>query len=96
MPAYLILNIHVKDPEEYAAYRERSPATVEAYGGTYLVRGGDFEVVEGDWQPERIVVLEFPSADRAREWYQSPEYQEIAPMRRRAAPSDIVLVEGLA
>ncbi|MEA2288210.1 MAG: hypothetical protein QOD55_207 [Solirubrobacteraceae bacterium] len=96
MPAYLILDIHVKDPEEYAAYRERSPATVEAYGGKYLVRGGDFEVVEGEWQPERIVVLEFPSAERAREWYQSPEYREIAPMRHRAAPSEVVLVEGLA
>jgi uncharacterized protein (DUF1330 family) len=96
MPAYLILNIHVKDPDEYAAYRERSPATLDAYGGKYLVRGGDFEVVEGDWQPERIVVVEFPSADRAREWYQSPEYQEIAPMRQRAAPSDVVLVEGVS
>jgi uncharacterized protein (DUF1330 family) len=96
MPAYVIVNLHVQDPDEYAAYRERSPATVEAYGGRYIVRGGDFEVVEGDWQPERIVVVEFPSAERAREWYESPEYQAIAPMRQRAAPSDIVLVEGIS
>ena len=95
MPAYLILDIHVQDPEEYAAYRERSPASLEAYGGRYLVRGGPHEVVEGDWNPERIVVVEFPSVERAREWYRSPEYQEIVSMRMRAAPSQVVLVEGV-
>jgi uncharacterized protein (DUF1330 family) len=94
MAAYLILDIHVKDPEEYAAYRERAPATLEAYGGRYLVRGGEHEVVEGDWDPERVVVVEFPSVERAREWYASPEYQEIVDMRKRAAPSQCVLVEG--
>jgi uncharacterized protein (DUF1330 family) len=97
MPAaYVILDVRVNDPEEYAAYRERSPATLEAYGGRYLARGGPHEVVEGDWDPERVVVLEFPSVERAREWYHSPEYQAIAPMRQRAAPSRIVLVEGVA
>jgi uncharacterized protein (DUF1330 family) len=95
VPAYVILDIHVKDAEEYAAYRERSPATLERYGGRYLVRGGDFEVLEGDWAPERVVVLEFPSVERAQEWYRSPEYQEIAPMRQRAAPSAMVLVAGV-
>jgi uncharacterized protein (DUF1330 family) len=95
MPAYLILDIHVEDPEEYAAYRERSPATLDAYGARYLVRGGEHEVVEGDWDPERVVVVEFPSVERAREWYRSPEYQEIAPMRRRAAPSRVILVQGV-
>jgi uncharacterized protein (DUF1330 family) len=95
VPAYLILDIHVEDPDEYAKYRERSPATLAAYGGRYLVRGGAMEVVEGDWSPERVVVLEFPSVQRAKEWYESPEYQEIAPMRRRAAPSRVILVEGL-
>src|SRR3954470_13021232 len=72
-----------------------APATIEAYGGRYLVRGGEHEVVEGDWNPERIVVVEFPSVERAREWYRSPEYQEIAPMRQRAAPSRVVLVQGV-
>ncbi len=95
MPAYLILDIHVVDPEEYAAYRERAPATLEAYGGRYLVRGGEHEVVEGDWDPERVVVVEFPSVERAREWYRSPEYQEIVEMRKRAAPSRMVLVQGV-
>jgi uncharacterized protein (DUF1330 family) len=96
MPAYLILDIHVEDPEEYAAYRERSPATLEAYGGRYLVRGGPHEVIEGDWNPERVVVVEFPSIERAHEWYESPEYQEIVEMRKRAAPSKVVLVEGVS
>jgi uncharacterized protein (DUF1330 family) len=96
MPAYLILDVHVEDPEEYAAYRERSPATVEAYGGRYLVRGGPHEVIEGEWEPERVVVIEFPSVQRAKEWYASPEYQEIVGMRQRAAPSNTVLVEGVS
>jgi uncharacterized protein (DUF1330 family) len=94
MPAYVILDVTVKDPDEYAAYRERSPATLEKYGGRYLVRGNPHQVVEGDWDPDRVVVLEFPSVERAREWYESPEYQEIAPMRQRAAPSKVLLVEG--
>ena len=95
MPAYLILDIHVEDPEEYAAYRERAPATLEAYGARYLVRGGAHEVLEGDWDPERVVVVEFPSVERAREWYRSPEYQELAAMRQRAAPGQVILVEGV-
>jgi uncharacterized protein (DUF1330 family) len=95
MAAYLILDIHVSDPDGYAAYRERAPATLEAYGGRYLVRGGPHEVVEGDWNPERVVVVEFPSVERAREWYESPEYQEIVDMRKRSAPSQVVLVEGV-
>jgi uncharacterized protein (DUF1330 family) len=96
MPAYLILDIHVEDPEEYAAYRERSPATLEAYGGRYLVRGGPHEVIEGNWNPERVVVVEFPSVERAHKWYESPEYREIVEMRKRAAPSQVVLVEGVS
>jgi uncharacterized protein (DUF1330 family) len=95
MAAYLILDIHVKDPEEYAAYRERAPATLEQYGGRYLVRGGPHETVEGDWNPERVVLVEFPSVERAKEWYASPEYQEIVGLRLRAAPSNTVLVEGV-
>jgi uncharacterized protein (DUF1330 family) len=95
MAAYLILDVHVQDLDEYAAYRDRAPATVAQYGGRYLVRGGRHETVEGDWKPERVVVLEFESVEAAKTWYESPEYQEILPMRLRAAPSDCVLVEGV-
>ena len=94
MPGYFIFDIRVTDPEAYAPYRERSGATVEAYGGRYLVRGGAHEVVEGDWDTQRIVVVEFPSVERAREWYHSPEYQEIAPIRQGASRSRGILVEG--
>jgi uncharacterized protein (DUF1330 family) len=91
----MILDIKVTDPEEYTTYRERSGATVERYGGRYLVRGGQVETMEGDWQPGRVVVLEFPSAERAKEWYGSPEYQEILPIRLKASNSVAILVEGV-
>ena len=96
MPAYLILDIRVKDPDEYATYREAAQGTLEPYGGRYLVRGGEIEVVEGDWSPERLVVVEFPSVQHAHDWYQSPEYQKALPHRLRAAPSNTVLVEGVS
>jgi uncharacterized protein (DUF1330 family) len=94
MPAYVILDIEVTDPDGYTAYRERSGATVEQYGGRFLVRGGDPQTVEGDWAPSRIVVLEFPSEEQARAWYDSAEYQEILPIREANADSRAVLVQG--
>ena len=94
MPGYVIFDIRITDPDAYGPYRERAGATAEAYGGRYLVRGGATEVIEGDWDPERVVVLEFPSVDRAREWYRSPEYQEIAPIRQGASESRGLIVEG--
>jgi uncharacterized protein (DUF1330 family) len=94
MPAYLIFDLHVHDPDAYQPYRERAGATVESYGGRYLVRGGAHELVEGDWDVDRIVVIEFESAEQARAWYQSPEYQEIAPIRHGASRGKAVLVEG--
>ena len=94
MPGYVIFDIRITDPDAYGPYRERAGATVEAYGGRYVVRGGAHEVIEGDWDPERVVVVEFPSVERAREWYHSAEYQEIAPMRQRASESKGLIVEG--
>ena len=94
MPAYVVLDVDVTDPDEYAAYRQRSGAIVEQYGGRYLVRGGDPQTVEGDWAPSRIVVLEFPSSEAARSWHDSAEYQEILPIRQRAADSRAILVVG--
>jgi uncharacterized protein (DUF1330 family) len=71
-------------------------ATVHAYGGKYLARGGPMEILEGTWKPARVVVLEFPSLQRAKEWLDSPEYQAIRPIRQRYAKCDFVLVEGVA
>ena len=95
MPAYLIIQNRVVDPDEYAAYRERAPAVVQQFGGRYLVRGGAHEVLEGDWDIDRFVVLEFPSMEQARAWYSSAEYQEVAPIRQAASRGRGVLVEGV-
>jgi uncharacterized protein (DUF1330 family) len=94
MPAYVILDIDVTDPDAYDGYRQRSGAIADQYGGRFLVRGGDPQTVEGDWAPSRIVVLEFPSAEAARAWYDSAEYQEILPIRQGAADSRAILVTG--
>jgi uncharacterized protein (DUF1330 family) len=94
MPAYVILDIDVTDPDAYEGYRARSGATVEQHGGRFVVRGGDPQPLEGDWAPSRIVVLEFPSADAARTWYESAEYTEILPIRLGASDSRGILVEG--
>ncbi len=95
MPAYFIANITVTNPERIQEYQALAPATIEAYGGRYIVRGGAHETLEGDWKPDRMVVLEFPDVETARTWYNSPEYQEILPLRQDNSDGKIVLVEGL-
>jgi uncharacterized protein (DUF1330 family) len=93
-PAFVICDIEVTDPDAYEAYKRMAAATVAAHGGRYVVRGGPCEVLEGGWEPHRVVVLEFPDADAARTWYQSPEYQRAKDVRDRAARSALVLVEA--
>lgn len=94
MSAYVIVDVHVEDPEEYKSYVPRSTALVEAYGGRFLARGGHAETLEGDWQPGRIVLIEFSDLAAARAWYDSPEYQEVVRIRHRASTSRGVIVEG--
>ena len=94
MPAYVIANITIHDPGAYAEYAAGTPATIAAHGGRFLVRGGEVTPMEGDWRPDRLVVLEFPDMDAARRWYDSPEYQPLLAVRERAATSDLVMVEG--
>jgi uncharacterized protein (DUF1330 family) len=94
MPAYLIADVHIQDTAKFEEYRKLVPATVEKYGGKFLVRGGKFETLEGEWQPKRLVVLEFPSLELARRWYDSAEYHEPKAMRFAAAQSNVILVEG--
>ena len=96
MPAYVIFDIHVDDPDAYAPYREPAGKTVEAHGGRYLARGGANEVLEGDWDVDRLVVLEFPSMEQAQAWYRSAEYQEVAPIRQAASHGRGVLLDGVA
>lgn len=94
MSAYAIANIEVIDPTAFEAYRGMVSTTIEKYGGRYLVRGGALEVLEGVRQPYRLVVLEFPSAEQARSWYDSPEYRPARELRIRATRSHVVFVDG--
>ena len=94
MAAYIIVDIEVQDAALYDEYRKRVGPTLAQYGGKFIVRGGKVDVLEGDWQPSRIVVLEFQSVARAREWYDSAEYREPKEMRMRASAGNLILVEG--
>ncbi|HEY7014290.1 MAG TPA: DUF1330 domain-containing protein [Streptosporangiaceae bacterium] len=94
MTAYVIADIDVHDREAYQEYAALVPGTIESYEGRYLVRGGQHETLEGAWQPHRVVVTEFPSADHARRWYESPEYQAALAIRQRASTGSLILVEG--
>lgn len=95
MTAYVICDIDVRDPETYREYTALVPGTMEPFGGRFAVRGGEFEPLEGDWRPRRLVVLEFPSSDHARRWYASPDYAAAKQLRQRASSGNIVLVEGV-
>ena len=95
MPAYVIVDSDVTDPEQYAAYREAAGPAVEAYGGRFLVRGGAMELLEGDWAPTRVVVVEFPDMETVHRWYESPEYRHARSLREGAAHLRMVAVEGL-
>ncbi len=95
MPAYLITEIEVTDPKGYEEYRSRVGQSLEAYGAKFLVRGGDIEVLEGEWQPKRIVMCVFDSIDKAREWYQSDAYRELKKIRENTARMKMVAVEGI-
>jgi uncharacterized protein (DUF1330 family) len=81
MPAYLIADVEVIDPAVYETYRQQVPATIAAYGGRYIARGGAVEVLEGHWRPRRCVILEFPSMAQLKRWYTSPEYTQLRAIR---------------
>ena len=96
MAAYVIVDITVTDPARIEQYRELAGASVAAAGGKFLVRGGKIEVLDGDWKPQRMVVIEFPSLERARFWRASPEYGKACEIRDRAAKTRMIVVEGVA
>jgi uncharacterized protein (DUF1330 family) len=96
MPAYIIVDLTVTDLPAMEEYRKRVPATLTPYGGRFLVRGGAHQTIEGDWKPNRLVVLEFPSLDQAKRWYASEEYREPLAMRLRAGRANMVMVEGIS
>jgi uncharacterized protein (DUF1330 family) len=95
VPAYVIVETDVTDPEQYEKYRAASPGAIAACGGRFLVRGGELAVLEGDWQPSRLVVLEFKDLAAAKSWYRSEAYQEAKKLREGAAHLRAVAVQGL-
>jgi len=95
MAAYVIAELEVTEPSGFEDYRKAVPASIAAYGGRYLARGGALESLEGGWAPKRMVILEFPSLAQAKAWYTSPEYRELLRLRQRTAKSKVVLLEGV-
>ncbi len=96
MPAYLIVNVEITDPEKYEEYRKVASPTVDAFGGKYLARGGTSEALEGDWTPNRLIVIEFESIDRAKEWWSSETYRIPKQMRQASANAQMMVVEGVS
>ena len=95
MAAYVIIDIEVKDPVVYEEYKKAGAPTILAYGGKPLARGGATEVMEGNWQPKRMILLEFKDMPAARSWWNSPEYNAAKKIRHQAAESNVVFLEGL-
>ncbi len=95
MPAYIIVDVDVKDAKAFEPYKQPTAASVAQYGGRFIVRSSEYEVLEGDWRPTRLVVIEFPSVEAAKRWYDSPEYGKVLPIRLQHAVSKMLLVNGV-
>jgi uncharacterized protein (DUF1330 family) len=96
VPAYIIADVTTTDQATMDEYRKQVPATVAQYGGRFLVRGGAHETVEGTWKPNRLIIIEFPSLARAREWYDCAEYKGPKDLRIKAGRTNLVMVEGVS
>lgn len=94
MAAYVIVDIDITDPARYEEYKRLAGPTVGAHGGRYIVRGGKVSALEGGWQPGRIVILEFPTAEKAKAWWSCAEYDAAKRIRHAAARSRMIVVEG--
>ncbi len=95
MAGYIVVEVEVTNPTEYQTYAKQTTATLEPYGGKFIVRGGNAETLEGGWQPKRFVIIEFPGVEQAKAWYNSPEYTAIIGIRHRSANSRMILVQGV-
>ncbi len=94
MTAYVVVEIQIIDPEQYEVVKKLTPPTVAQYGGKYLARGGYTETLEGDWQPKRVVILEFESLQQAKEWWSSGDYESVKNMRQQTAITRMIVTEG--
>lgn len=95
MPAYIIVDIYIHNPKEYEDYKKLTPASLQPYNGKFIVRGGATETFEGDWQTGRVVVLEFPTKELAKQWWSSDEYAPAKALRQKNATTKMILVEGV-
>ena len=95
MAGYIIVDVQITDPEAYERYKAAVPATLATYGGKFLVRGGRAETLEGSWEPNRIVVLEFESVEKAKAWWSSQEYAAPKQLRQSASLTRMIVVEGI-
>ena len=95
MAAYVVVEVDVQDNERYETYKRMVPPTLAAYGGRFVVRGGEVETLEGDWSPRRVVIVEFPSVERAKAWWGSEEYAEAKALRQATAHSRMIVVAGV-
>ncbi len=94
MAAHALVNVEITDSVGFAEYRKLVPATIAAFGGRFLTRGGATEVLEGEWIPNRLVILEFPDVATIKAWYHSREYQQILEVRKRTSKADFVIIDG--
>lgn len=95
MSAYMIVDLDIHDADAFAHYRENVPALIAKHGGEYLVRGGDFELIEGNWQPHRLVMFRFPDRAAIHAFLDDPDYAELEALRHRVADSVVIAVDGI-
>jgi uncharacterized protein (DUF1330 family) len=95
MSAYIVVEIEVLDKERYETYKQLVSPSLAAFDGRYIVRGGAVETLEGGWSPQRVVILEFPSAIRAKDWWESADYAEAKALRQAVARTRMFLVDGV-
>ena len=94
MAVYLVADLNITNPEEFQKYGQRVVDIVKQYGGRYLVRGGESEILEGNWKPKRLTIVEFPTTEHVKRWYESPEYQAIIGFRHRSARDHLTIISG--
>lgn len=94
MPAYIIVEVSIHNPAEYEDYKKLTPPSLKPFDGKFIVRGGKAETLEGDWNPERIVVLEFPTVEKAKAWWNSEGYAPAKALRQRTSRTKMIVVPG--
>ncbi|HEY5690065.1 MAG TPA: DUF1330 domain-containing protein [Cyclobacteriaceae bacterium] len=96
MPAYIIVDVEITDPVEYEEYKKHTPGSLVPFDGKFLARGSTVETLEGDWKPGRLVILEFPTLEKAKAWWNSPEYTPAKLIRQRASNTKMIVADGIS